>query len=173
MKRTFLALGLLLALAGCATFRSYDPHPTAAHLDIDRFMGKWYVIGSTPPFTDRDHFNAVETYQRADRGILITYQYDIDRPGGDSRTTTSRAMINNPGINTDWRITRAWPFGGDAQIVHLAADYSVAAFASADKKRAWIIARRRQIDDPLYSDIILLLQDLGINVGKIRLVPHG
>jgi apolipoprotein D and lipocalin family protein len=173
MKPTVLALGLLIALTGCSTFRTYEPLPAVDRVDLDRFMGKWYVIASTPTIADRAPYNATETYERADRGIQVTYQFNADSYDGELRTITSRAMINDPGINTSWHTTFAWLFGGDSQIIYLEPDYSVTVVATPDKKRAWIMARQPRISAPQYSDIILYLQELGFNIGKIRMVPHG
>ena len=174
MKRIFLALSMVALLSGCGTFRNYEPLPTTDRVDLDRFMGKWYVISSTPSLLDRDPYNAVEIYERADRGIQITYQFNADSPSGDLKSISARAMVDNPGINTDWNVSYAWPwpFGSDYHIVYLEDDYSVAVIGHPDRKRVRILSRRPDISPPLYSDIILYLQQLGYDVGKIRRMPQ-
>ena len=175
MKKIFLVISLLALLSGCNTFQTPDPIPTVDRLNLDQFMGKWYVIASTPMILkwDGDAYNAVETYGRgAKRGIQITYQYNDKAPDGDLKTFTSTAMVDNPGINTDWQVRFAWPFWSDYRVIYLEPDYSVAVVANPDRKKVRIIARQDAINAPLYSDIILYLQDLGFNVGNIRLVSH-
>lgn len=174
MKRILLVLGMVTLLSGCNTIRQYEPLPVAdTRVDLDRFMGKWYVIGSVPTVFDRKPYNAVEFYERAERGIKITYQFNSDKSDGQLRTIHSQAMVDNPGINTDWEVTYAWPIKGDYKIIHLEPDYSVAVVGHPNRKNVWILARQPSISAPLYSDLILQLQQLGFNVGLIRLVPHS
>jgi apolipoprotein D and lipocalin family protein len=173
MKQISFALGLLILLTGCnSTFREHDPLPTVNRVDLDQFMGKWYVLATTPGFIDREPFNAVETFSRADRGIEITYAYNEGSSDGEVRTMTSRAMIDNPGINTDWDISYTWPFGSDAKVIYLEPDYSVAVMGHPNRRHVTLLSRQKRIADPLYSDIILNLQQMGYDVGKIRRIPH-
>lgn len=174
MKKIVLVISLLAVLSGCNTFRTPDPIPTVERLDLDKFMGQWYIIASTPMMLrrDADAWNAVEIYSRATRGIQITYQYNDDAPDGELKTVTANAMVDNPGLNTDWEVTYAWPFGTDYRVIHLEPDYSVAVIANPDREKVRILSRQKEISAPLYSDIILYLQSLGFNVGKIRLIPQ-
>jgi apolipoprotein D and lipocalin family protein len=172
----FFAVGLLalsLFLAGCATLQKQEPLPLVQNVSLDQFMGTWYVIGATPTLLDREPYNAVEVYSRGDRGIDITYQFNSGGFDGELKTFNSRAMVDNPGINSDWEVTYAWPFGTDFKILHLEPDYSVTVVGNPNRKWVWIMARQPQMSDPLYSDIILYLQDLGFDIGKIRKVPHN
>ncbi|MDG1474028.1 MAG: lipocalin family protein, partial [Porticoccaceae bacterium] len=61
IKRMFLLISLVLLTAACST---HKPMPTVDYVDIDRFMGDWYVIANIPTFIEKDAFNPVETYER-------------------------------------------------------------------------------------------------------------
>ncbi|NDV62981.1 lipocalin family protein [Puniceicoccales bacterium CK1056] len=175
MKKIFLIISLLAVLSGCNTFRTPEPIPMVDRVNLDQFMGKWYIVASTPMLLkwDNDAYNAVEMYERgAKRGIKITYQYNDEEPNGPLKTVTANAMVDNPGINTDWEVTYAWPFGTDYRIIYLESDYSVAVIANPDRKKVRVLSRQSTINAPLYSDIILYLQDLGFNVGNIRMISH-
>ena len=174
MKRILLALSLLALLAGCNTLRQHEPVPVVdMRVDLDRFMGQWYMIASVPTVLDRKAFNGVQTFQRADRGIDITYEFNAGAADGELKTVNSRAMVDNPGINSDWEVTYAWPIRGDYKILWLEPDYSATAIGHPNRKNVWILSRQRTISPPVYSDIILYLQQLGYDVGNIRRVPQG
>ena len=172
MNRFFLALSLLILLPGCAMTRNAEPLPAVDRVDIDQFSGKWYVMASTPSIFQGDPYNATQTIERADRGFQITYQYNVNAPGGDRKTTTSQMMIDNPGINTDWQIDHTWPIQTDMRVLYVEPDYSVAVLGNPNRSRLTILSRQPSIDPPLYSDLILKLQNLGYDVGRVRRVPH-
>lgn len=174
MKKFLLAVSLTALLAGCSTFKQHDPIPSAERVDLDRFMGNWYVIGSVQGMVDRKPYNSTITYGRANRGIEITYAFNAGDYDGNLKTYKVRAIVDNPGINSDWEVRYVtWPFESDYRVIHLEPDYSVAVVGQPSRNYVWILSRTQTIDAPLYSDIILYLQDLGYDVGRIRLVPHG
>ena len=71
MRRALVLV--LLALAGCAT---PAPMPTVERVELDRFMGDWYVIASIPTFIEHGAHNAVESYRlEADGTIATTFTF--------------------------------------------------------------------------------------------------
>jgi apolipoprotein D and lipocalin family protein len=173
MKKILLAVCLLAVLAGCSTFRKDDPLPVAGQINLDRFMGQWHVIAAVPTILDRSAHNTTKTYERWDRGIKIAYEFEKGEFGGELKSYNTKAVVDNPGINSDWEVRIVtWPFETDYKILHIEDDYSVAVIGQPSRKYVWIMSRTKTIDDPVYSDIILYLQDLGYDVGKIRRIPQ-
>lgn len=172
MKRFLPFVLAILLLGGCVTTRTQEGLPSPASVDLDRLMGKWYVVASIPTLLEREPYAAMANLSRGKRGIEIEYTFLTDSFDGTSRRIPARALIDNPGINTDWTLSVAWPFGTDVRVVHTDETYSMVVLANPDRKKVWILSRRSTIDGPAYSDIILRLQDLGFNVGNIRSIPH-
>lgn len=54
-------------------------------VDIDRFMGKWYVIASRPTFLEEGAHNAIETYTWNNKKPRPTGRCN---PSGPSNLTT-------------------------------------------------------------------------------------
>ena len=63
-------LALCLALAACAA--KGPEMDTVDYVDLDRFMGDWYVIANIPTFLEKGAHNAVETYELNDDGTIDT-----------------------------------------------------------------------------------------------------
>ena len=173
MKKIFIAVCLLSVLTGCSTFRKQEPLPGVSQVDLNRFMGTWYVIASVPGILDKDAYNAVGIYSRATKGIQVNYQFNSGSFDGKLKSYSRKVMVNDPGINADWDITYVWPFKSDYKVLYLEPDYSLVVIGHSNRKDAWIMARQKQIEDAQYSDLILMLQGLGFNVGNIRLVPQS
>ncbi|MBT8082525.1 MAG: lipocalin family protein [Gammaproteobacteria bacterium] len=61
-----VALSMALVGTGCATVPGSDEIRTESYVDLDRFMGEWYVIASIPTALEKDIYNATETYRLDD-----------------------------------------------------------------------------------------------------------
>ncbi|MCJ7801241.1 MAG: lipocalin family protein, partial [Candidatus Marinimicrobia bacterium] len=43
---------------------------TVEFVDIERFLGDWYVVGVIPTFAEKDAVNAIERYELNDKGNI-------------------------------------------------------------------------------------------------------
>ena len=59
-----------LTLASCAS--SGPEMETVDYVDLERFVGDWYVIANIPTFLEKGAHNAVETYELNDDGTIAT-----------------------------------------------------------------------------------------------------
>ena len=124
MTRTLLAaLGLGLALSACAS--TPPTIPPVANVDLQRFMGDWYVIAHIPSMPEREAFNAIESYQLDGEGrIRTTFQF---RKGSfDAKLKTMEPVGRVvPGTNNAvWDMQFVWPIQAEYVIVDLSDDYS-------------------------------------------------
>ena len=69
-KQSIPAMLVAALTAGCAG--SQPPLETVDYVDIDRFMGDWYVIANIPTFLERGAHNAVESYRLDEDGTVAT-----------------------------------------------------------------------------------------------------
>ena len=71
IKNNLLALPLTTLLSACGS-QNLKPIDTVEHVDLERFMGDWYVIANIPTFIETDAYNAIETYRMNDDGSIAT-----------------------------------------------------------------------------------------------------
>ena len=50
----------------------HEPIPLVKYVDLDKFMGAWYVIAHIPSYPEKNAFNAVETYKLNENGTIKT-----------------------------------------------------------------------------------------------------
>ena len=83
LRANAISLSGALLLAGCQA--SLPPLETVEQVDLERFMGDWYVIANIPTFVEKGAHNAVESYRLDDDGtIATTFTFRKDgfrRPG--------------------------------------------------------------------------------------------
>ena len=69
-------IAVLMAAVGTAACSFHamavEPLKPVDYVDLERFMGPWYVISSTPTFIDKESFNAIEEYTLTDDGTIQT-----------------------------------------------------------------------------------------------------
>ena len=111
-----------LSLGACAS--KYPEMQTVDKVDIERFMGDWYVIANIPTFLEKGAHNAVETYQLDDDGsIATTFKFRKDAFDGKLKEYNPRGFIVDTDTNALWGMRFIWPFKGDYRIVYLDDDY--------------------------------------------------
>jgi len=179
MKRSIAFSGLILVLlAGCQVMQKItpqpDPLPTVEGLDLQRFMGTWYVIAATPTIIDRNAYNATEIYSLTDEGAVnIQYTYNKGSFSGERKSYQFKGSVDNPGVNSDWTISLGWPIKADYKIIHLEPDYSLTIVGHPNRRYAWVMSRQPTIPDTQYSDMMLKLQEFGYDIGNLRRVPQS
>jgi apolipoprotein D and lipocalin family protein len=176
MNRKSLAFALvplaaLAALAGCASGPPTVPvHP---QVDLQRFMGTWYVIGNIPTRPEREAFNAVEHYALdADGKIRTTFQY---RKGGFDAPLETMNPVGKvrPGTNNAvWGMQFIWPIQAEYVISHVDADYRETIIARSKRDYAWIMARTPTIPAADLERMKQQLVSMGYSLDKLRIVPQ-
>ena len=62
-------LSTLVFVQGCQTM---PPIKTVETVNLERFMGSWYVVASIPTFSEKDVYNGTESYRLNDDGSVET-----------------------------------------------------------------------------------------------------
>lgn len=168
-----LAAMAAMVTAGCATGGSDRPLATVARVDLERFMGRWYVIASIPTFIERDAFNAVESYRLdTDGSIATTFTFRAGGFDGPERRYEPRGFVRDRTSNAVWGMQFLWPIKADFRIAWLADDYSITVIAREARDYAWIMARTPSISDAAYASAVSFLEGQGYDVRQLRKVPQ-
>ena len=167
-----LGFAMMSLMTGCAL--NDAPLPTAENVNIDRFMGRWYVHGYTPIIVDKDAHNAIEHYRLdADKKIQTTYQFRDGGVDAKIKTLTPVGWVDE-GVdsNAEWRMQFIWPFTADYIILHLDADYLETIIAHPSRKYAWIMLRSDSVSDADYDRLLSKLKAVGYDTNLIQKLPH-
>jgi len=170
MKHTFLTVALLL-LTGCSA--SLPPLKTVNKVDINRFMGPWYVIACIPTFIETEAYNGVETYRLDPDGSIDTV-FTFNKGGfdGPPKRYNPRGFIVDRVNNSTWGMQFIWPFKAEYLITHLNEDYSQTVIGRNKRDYVWIMARTPQIPEGDYLRLVKDLDAQGYDMTKLRKVPQ-
>ncbi|MDH5194711.1 MAG: lipocalin family protein [Nitrospira sp.] len=170
MMPSFLMSALLLAFAGCS---SPPPIRTATAVDLERFMGDWYVIANIPTFIETNAYNAMESYRLAEDGTVATTF--IFRKGGfegERKTYHPTGYIIDTQSNAVWGMQFIWPIKADYRIVFVDESYSQTVIGRTARDYVWLMARTPEIPDPDYQRFLRLIAEEGYDVSKVKKVPQ-
>ena len=145
-----------------------------AFIDLDQYMGDWYVIAHIPtPFETKSH-NAVESYRwnEAAGRIDVTYHHNEGAADGPLRKYPQKAWIEDRITNAEWKIQFFWPMKFTYRILDVASDYSWTIVGTASKRYVWIMARKPHLDDEIYHELVAKLSDWGYDLQRLRKVPQ-
>jgi apolipoprotein D and lipocalin family protein len=170
--RVFLCGMLALTLAGCQS-ATHPPIRTAAHVDLGRFMGDWFVIANIPTFLERGAHNAVERYElAADGTIATTFTFNADAFDGEVKTYHPRGFVVDPTSNAVWGMQFVWPIKADYRIVYVSDDSARTIIGRARRDYAWIMARKPQIGESEYRAMLDILKGEGYDISRVQRVPQ-
>ncbi|MCG6911754.1 MAG: lipocalin family protein [Deltaproteobacteria bacterium] len=159
-----------LLLLGC---QSTKPIYTVNHVDLERFMGDWYVVASIPTFIETDAYNAIESYQlNADGTIATTFTFNKGGFDGKLKTYTPKGFVVENTGNAVWQMQFIWPFKAEYRVVYLSDDYGQTVIGRSKRDYVWIMARTPSIPQDDYDRILTFLKNEGYALDNLRKVPH-
>lgn len=166
-----LAASAVLTLGACA---ARQPElETVDYVDLERFMGPWYVIANIPTFLEKGAHNAVETYTLNDDGTIATnFTFRADSFDGKRKEYNPKAFILDAETNARWGMRFVWPVKADYRIAWLDENYTKTVIARQDRDFVWIMARTPTIPDGDYDELVSFVASIGYDIGKLQRVPQ-
>lgn len=167
-----LLLLAMMTFASCAQAEIHDRLPTADHVEINRYIGKWYAVSSLPQFFTRKCLGQTAEYAIKDSKTISVLNTCLKKKG---KTTTieGQAVVKNFETNAELEVTfnnfftRLFKVKGEYIIVKLDPDYKNVMVASSDRKSLWIMSRTPSIDAEVLKDYVALAEELGFDSHKL------
>ena len=168
-----LLLGAFMTMYLTACAANEEELATVDYVDLERFMGPWYVIANIPTFLEKGAHNAVETYTLDDDGTIATnFTFRKDSFDGKVKDYNPRAWVLDTDTNARWGMRFVWPIKADYRIVWLDDDYSMTVVGRQDRDYVWIMARTPTISDYDYDEILSFVESIGYDISKVERVPQ-
>lgn len=167
-----LAVVMTVGLSACSVMPP-PGFPRADHVNIQKFMGGWYVIAHIPPNKTKNAYNALECYKRMEPGVIATtFTYREDSFHGTRHTMKPTGYVIEGTENAIWGMQFFWPIKLQYVITYVSEDYDTAIVARSDRDYAWILARSPDIPDSIYHDLVARVAALGYDMTELREVPQ-
>jgi apolipoprotein D and lipocalin family protein len=181
MKKRLTTIVCGWLLASCTT--TVEPlHGITDPVDLQRFMGDWYVLGFIPidppllpMFSEADAHNGIESYAlQPDGTIATTYTFRRGAFDGPEKRFTPRARVTNPPVHSEWKMKFAWYLpAGDYLILHVDPGYQTTVIGVPDRRYLWIMARSPDLAETEYAALLALVRPKGYDPALVRKVPQS
>lgn len=143
--------------------------PAVEKLEIERFMGDWWVIANIPLPLEKPATNALEQYKLVGKNrVDVTFSFNDMQFDGPKRVYHAKAFVSdNP---ARWGVQFFWPIKAEYVVSHIDPNYQTTIIARSRRDYVWIMARSKTLDDVTYNNLVAKVKDLGYDVTKLNKV---
>ncbi len=146
-----------------------SPLRTVPHVDLNRYLGKWYEIASFPQWFQEGCVASTATYtSREDGDINVLNECRKGSLDGDVKRAKGKAWIVDRQTNARLKVRFFWPFSGDYWIIDLSDDYQFAVVGHPNRNYLWILSRTPRMDPSVYDGILERLKKQQYDVSRLR-----
>ena len=94
----YILILLSITLTNCndrSDFKSTETMKTVNYVDLEKYMGDWYVIANIPTFIEKNATNAIESYKLSSDGIIhTTFSFYKGSPEGEKKYIAQKVLFS-------------------------------------------------------------------------------
>ncbi|MGD0803396.1 MAG: lipocalin family protein [Candidatus Bathyarchaeia archaeon] len=148
----------------------YKTLEVVPHVDLKKYLGKWYEIAHLPARFQEGCDDTTATYALSEDGSISVLNECIK--DGKAKQAKGKAKVVDKDSGAKLKVTFFWPFYGDYWIINLGKDYDYSVVGTPNRKYLWILCRTPKMDDKLYSQLIESVKSKGFNVNNLIITSH-
>lgn len=156
---------ILLGLA--FMFGLSDELKTVAHVDLERYLGKWYEIARYDHRFERGCSEVEAIYTKRDDGMIGVLNRCFVKDSNKTKEANGRAKVADEETNSKLKVTFFWPFYGNYWIIELAEDYRFVVVSEPKKEYFWILSRTPVMEQADLDGILERATTLGFDARKL------
>lgn len=150
------------------------PLKTVSYIDLDRYMGDWYVIANLPNSLEKGKVGTIDRYVRRPDGKIdnafLFRKKNLDAP---LQQWKALAWVHNKKTNAEWRVQFIWPLRSPYLVLDLDKDYQWSVVGHPKRKLGWVLSKSPTMDEATYRGILQRLGKQGYDTSKFVRVPQG
>jgi apolipoprotein D and lipocalin family protein len=138
-------------------------------VELEKYLGKWYEIARLPAKFQEGCNETTATYTLLGNGnISVLNECKKD---GKVKRAKGKAKVVDKTTNAKLKVTFFWPFYGDYWIIKLGDYYEYSVVGTPDRKYLWILSRKPEMDNTLFSELTQFAKSKGFEV--VNLIGTG
>jgi len=150
---------------------------TVPHVDLNRYLGKWYEIARFDAWFEKNCTNVTAEYSlEKSETIKVVNSCILHSKNGKHKTAQGRARVVDKNTNAKLSVSFLprflswfdWVFGTNYLILKLEPDYSIALVGDSSKKYLWILSSTSHISAAKYDAYSQTAADMGFDIIKLH-----
>ncbi len=171
-KYWYLSLALIPIIAVACKSNKEDL-PVVPHVDIEKYLGKWYEIARLPNRFEKGLICCTADYSLNLDGSVKVINTGVKESDGSVNQATGKATIPDKNEPAKLDVSFFWPFKADYWIIDLSEDYEWAAVGAPDRETFWILAREKSLPPERMQSILNKAHRLGFDTTKLIFTPQN
>ena len=168
-----LVATLLASGVSWADEPAHRPVEAVSSVDLERYLGTWFEIASTPMFFTRGCHASTATYSARDDGdIRVVNACRRGGLDGEPSQVEGKAWVPDASGPGELKVQFQWPFSDDYWIIELGGDYEYAVVGHPDRAYLWVLAREPWMEPALYDAILLRMAAVGYDPSQVVKTPQ-
>ncbi|OUW61001.1 MAG: hypothetical protein CBD58_03880 [bacterium TMED198] len=148
--------------------------PLVENLEIDKFMGRWYVISLVPNWIESGNTDSYDDYTLNPDGTIDISYHALNN--GEKKNIRQRGHVD-PENPARWEIQFVEPwvpfYKAPYEVIILDSSYQYMVVGYPGNDYGWIMSRSTSMDEGLYSKLLKELTDrFGYEEGVFEKVIH-
>jgi apolipoprotein D and lipocalin family protein len=136
-----------------------------SHVDLERYLGKWYEIARLPTSFQEGCTETTATYSLLANGKVSVLNECLRK--GKPKTAKGTAKVADKTTGAKLKVTFFWPFSADYWIIKLGENYEYAVVGTPSRKYLWILSRTPQMREMLFLELVEFAKSKGFNMDKL------
>jgi apolipoprotein D and lipocalin family protein len=171
MKKFFILF--LLTLTACSIQQKKSIEPVS-EIQLDAFMGDWYVLAHIPALIEKNAFNAIESYKYIEekQEIETTFTFNHSDYDGPQKIYKPKGYIVPGTNNAVWGMQFIWPIKAQYIIAYIDEGYQNTIVARDKRDYLWFMSRKSDMTTEKKQWIYKKTEELGYDKTMLRFVPH-
>ena len=152
------------------------PLEAVPHVELDRYLGTWYEIATIPQRFQKGCVGVTAEYSlRPDGDVQVINTCREGTLDGNVKRVVGKAWVVDKKTGAKLKVRFFWPFSGDYWIIALDPEYQYAVVGHPGRNYLWILCRRPQMDESLYTGLLEKITAQGYDASRIvkTLQPVG
>lgn len=149
---------------------------TVASVDVERYLGTWYEVGSVKQFFSIGLVNSKAVYSlRPDGSIRVENSGNyFTADGPPSRIVGSAIPVDdsNARLNVSFTGTNSASGPGNYWIVDLDPDYQWAIVSDPTGRSGFLLSRTRTVSPELYDELVARAEAKGVDTAALTVTPQ-
>jgi apolipoprotein D and lipocalin family protein len=172
MQLARLLAGLAVLLLSACTGVPEGLKPVGG-FEVRRYLGQWYEIARFDHRFERGLTDVSATYSLREDGGINVVNRGYDRKRGKWQEASGRAYFLGSPHTGSLKVSFFGPFYGGYHVIALDREaYRYAVVSGPSRDYLWILARERQLPEPLLKSLVAQARQAGFDTSQLIYVAH-